>query len=515
MSSPYRRVNFYDLCRLCAQSIQDTKFNIFELIGQEIQLQSKIKKCLSMTITEDDFLPKVVCSRCINQLEVCNAFREECRKSEKMLSSYFKNYRHTEDFKKSGKVYIKDTAKIDLSNDIVRNSPINKLDILIKESQKVVEQKQNAVGKSILQTQANIKTEQNNKNKFCELAGAIVPNQNVQIPYTVDFLNETLKKAVQQLPKEIISKVTVNSNGEVINLPHSDLITLDPISIPTNVIIGLNNIKNNKTKANTDKFIKEPILIDQNIVKIDLTKGIKETTVNKFNLDSIIKENVHSAAPAVVQNTSVIFPLSQYQGSLISTSTSNTTFSQVSSVTVPSSTANIIGMNNDNNNSDHNLELLKTVNEPPPSSVNLEDLRSPTYMLSPVQEKVISEDLSRKPTKEPGSIKTHICEVCSKSFKRREHLYQHFKLHSSLRPYRCVECKKSFVRKEHLIRHMVLHSGERNFTCEICNKSFSRHDNLLKHIRTHNKESNYTIVYPEREYVISTEDPLKLTEKVI
>lgn len=122
--------------------------------------------------------------------------------------------------------------------------------------------------------------------------------------------------------------------------------------------------------------------------------------------------------------------------------------------------------------------------------------------MSNIASKIVDDFPSKKLLpKEEAVLKTHICEVCSKSFKRREHLYQHYKLHSSLRPYRCVECNKSFVRKEHLIRHMVLHSGERNFSCEICKKSFSRHDNLLKHIRTHNKESNYTCDVCQRIFV--------------
>lgn len=53
---------------------------------------------------ENDFLPKVVCSQCLRSLEECYVFRKECVSSESMLSSYFKNFRYTEDFKKSGKV---------------------------------------------------------------------------------------------------------------------------------------------------------------------------------------------------------------------------------------------------------------------------------------------------------------------------------------------------------------------------------------------------------------------------
>lgn len=55
------------------------------------------------------------------------------------------------------------------------------------------------------------------------------------------------------------------------------------------------------------------------------------------------------------------------------------------------------------------------------------------------------------------------CEVCQKTFKRKEHLTQHLKSHVGLRPFKCDEpqCNKSFSRKEHLIRHVVSHTGKK------------------------------------------------------
>lgn len=84
------------------------------------------------------------------------------------------------------------------------------------------------------------------------------------------------------------------------------------------------------------------------------------------------------------------------------------------------------------------------------------------------------------------------CDVCSKSFKRKEHLMQHLKSHVGLRPFKCDEagCSKSFSRKEHLMRHIVSHTGKKLFACPICRKYFSRKDNLKKHKKTHQENSS-------------------------
>ncbi|XP_037924538.1 transcription factor Sp4 isoform X2 [Hermetia illucens] len=82
------------------------------------------------------------------------------------------------------------------------------------------------------------------------------------------------------------------------------------------------------------------------------------------------------------------------------------------------------------------------------------------------------------------------CSTCGKSFKKKEHLAQHMKLHAGLRPFKCTEgdCNKAFSRKEHLMRHIVSHTGKKMFSCDLCQKFFSRKDNLNKHKRTHTEQ---------------------------
>lgn len=48
--SGYKRVSFYELCRLCASNSQKEKTHIFQEEGRKIQLQNKIQTCLALTV---------------------------------------------------------------------------------------------------------------------------------------------------------------------------------------------------------------------------------------------------------------------------------------------------------------------------------------------------------------------------------------------------------------------------------------------------------------------------------
>jgi uncharacterized Zn-finger protein len=94
------------------------------------------------------------------------------------------------------------------------------------------------------------------------------------------------------------------------------------------------------------------------------------------------------------------------------------------------------------------------------------------------------------------------CEICGKPFKRKEHLFQHRKLHTGERPYVCVSCGKAFSRKEHLVRHAVSHTGQKMHGCDLCGKNFSRKDNLHKHRKTHGIAGPYICETCGKSFVV-------------
>lgn len=59
------------------------------------------------------------------------------------------------------------------------------------------------------------------------------------------------------------------------------------------------------------------------------------------------------------------------------------------------------------------------------------------------------------------------CRVCSKRYKRREHLQRHSSSHSSDRPHRCAACDSTFQRTDVLRRHIRTCSGRETDSCQV------------------------------------------------
>lgn len=142
---------------------------------------------------------------------------------------------------------------------------------------------------------------------------AVPQVQAMQLPYSIDMINAALKKAVQQLPKEILNKVIVNSNGEVINLSPPDPLAMEPSQLPQNMIGGITSVIKNKSPKRKEN-VRQNKVLDQNIVKIDLTDDDHIEVPAKYTTYCKNGQNNNVQAPA--PNPTVIFPVPQYQVSL-------------------------------------------------------------------------------------------------------------------------------------------------------------------------------------------------------
>ncbi|EPZ36435.1 STE-domain-containing protein [Rozella allomycis CSF55] len=115
----------------------------------------------------------------------------------------------------------------------------------------------------------------------------------------------------------------------------------------------------------------------------------------------------------------------------------------------------------DERNATHGLEMLQinngfvswqnsSLNRESDNSNNSMDLNSPTETsksaLSPIEKKNFI--LGKR-----GSVSL-TCQMCNRSFKRKEHLTRHEATHSKLKPFGCEFCDKFFSRKDNLKQHI-------------------------------------------------------------
>ncbi|KAK7871467.1 hypothetical protein R5R35_010846 [Gryllus longicercus] len=111
----------------------------------------------------------------------------------------------------------------------------------------------------------------------------------------------------------------------------------------------------------------------------------------------------------------------------------------------------------------------------------------------------------------------HECSDCHKSFKWKNHLVMHMRIHSGERPYKCSDCEKSFALRSTLVTHMRIHSGERPYECYLCQKSFALTSTLVSHMRVHRGKHFYDCtvchrrfaskIYLERHMLIHNGEP--------
>uniref|UniRef100_UPI0037E947B7 zinc finger and SCAN domain-containing protein 31-like isoform X2 n=1 Tax=Semicossyphus pulcher TaxID=241346 RepID=UPI0037E947B7 len=101
-----------------------------------------------------------------------------------------------------------------------------------------------------------------------------------------------------------------------------------------------------------------------------------------------------------------------------------------------------------------------------------------------------SVDLKNK--RPENNKKSHSCSECGETFKEKQLLTRHMRIHTGGKPFSCSECSKTFSRKGDLTTHMNIHLGDKSLSCSECGKKFKYKKLLTRHMLVHTEEKLFS-----------------------
>nr|XP_042899200.1 oocyte zinc finger protein XlCOF15-like [Parasteatoda tepidariorum] len=115
-------------------------------------------------------------------------------------------------------------------------------------------------------------------------------------------------------------------------------------------------------------------------------------------------------------------------------------------------------------------------------------------------------DVCQKTFSRDDKLKSHYMSMHSESLSLRLPL-------KDKQPFACLMCPYVSQYKSTFMRHLLKHTGEKPFVCDVCQKTFSRRDKLTSHYMSKHSENN-PFVCSICQKTFSRNDKLKDHEKL-
>ncbi|XP_065213305.1 zinc finger protein 84-like [Planococcus citri] len=101
-----------------------------------------------------------------------------------------------------------------------------------------------------------------------------------------------------------------------------------------------------------------------------------------------------------------------------------------------------------------------------------------------------------------GENKILTCDMCGKTVSSRNALINHQRIHTGDKRFSCNICGKAYVTKLQVKRHAYVHTGEKPFSCNICQKKLATGSSLLQHMQTHwENRASYSCNICHKQYI--------------
>lgn len=454
--------NILFLCRLCGSKTKtQDRINIFDSAGVSLDINTKITNCLGIDISENDYLPKVLCTECVNNLENFNEFKIKSKKTTCMLQDLF---------------YQQMSSILDdeSSNTCTKNQQHNLENILEPELHIETD---NLKIVSVLTRQAKKQSSLLNKKSDS------TNNEKISAREKVLAFQCTYCKAVFSSHEESAKHVNeVHSNTQ------KNQEKLASLHEQIRNAVKINKVKKTKTK---------PVKISTEVLKCNfcpkeyqqkfkLKRHMKiHTSARKYNCTYCEKKFLNKGALKVhIQRHEKRYDyVCNYCGQGVIGKASfeyhvrtkhtkeypfECTKCDKKFVTKMALKNHDIGVHNDN----RFIFSCEICNK---------TFKTKIYLKSHQKSHEI-------PLEQRKRFK---CTICDAALTTKRSLQHHMITHSGETPYECEICKNRYNSKDGLRIHLLIHSGVKKFICDYCGKAFALKESLNCHRRMHTGEKPF------------------------
>jgi hypothetical protein len=437
--------NIKYLCRLCgSKTISHTRLNIFDSDSESLNINTKITNCIGIIISENDYLPKVLCSDCVSNVENFNRFKIESLRITAMLLELFN----------------KSTSN---SNKVLPESPIN--NILEPEIQiETDDSKLNLVPvkrKSSIKTKKVLTKKKRSVNTI-EISGFPCNHCDAHFASYIESIKHVrlVHKKVSKNKSTLSSKNVKNNDVEKVKKERKQY-KKRPKQILKCHFCDKQYERKSKLVVHIQSHIYEPLPCSY------CNKIFKRYNDLKYHIKRHEKAYDHICyycGKGFIGKTAFE----------IHVRTKHTKEFPYECDKCEKKFASKFALKN------HDL-IVHTNNNTFICEICGKSFKNPYYLKQHKRSHEI-------PMEERKKFK---CTLCDAAFINRKGVKRHMLVHTGELPYECTLCEKRYKDKRGLKTHSLVHSGERNFVCIVCGKAFALKFNLDVHQKIHTGERPY------------------------